>query len=135
MDTLHTILNLLLPPLTIILLILFYPFYLLIKLVICLHKHLHFENLSGKVVLITGASSGIGEHIAYEYAKKGANLALVARRKDRLEIVAETSRQLESADVIIIPGDVANVEDCKKFIDETIHHFGKRKYSLLTNLQ
>ncbi|KAL1222023.1 11-beta-hydroxysteroid dehydrogenase-like 3 [Cardamine amara subsp. amara] len=59
------------------------------------------------------------------YAKKGAYLALVARRKDRLDIVAETSRQLGSGDVIIIPGDVANVEDCKKFIDETIHHFGK----------
>ncbi|KAL1222024.1 11-beta-hydroxysteroid dehydrogenase-like 2 [Cardamine amara subsp. amara] len=125
MDTLHSILNLLLPPLTIIFLFLFYPFYLLIKLVIFLHKHLHFENLSGKVILITGASSGIGEHIAYEYAKKGAYLALVARRKDRLEIVAETSRQLGSGDVIIIPGDAANVEDCKKFIDETIHHFGK----------
>ncbi|CAA0384808.1 unnamed protein product [Arabidopsis thaliana] len=81
-------------------------------------KHLHFENVAGKVVLITGASSGIGEHVAYEYAKKGAKLALVARRKDRLEIVAETSRQLGS-------GDVSNVEDCKKFIDETIHHFGK----------
>ena len=67
--------------------------------------------------------------MAYEYAKKGAKLALVARRKDRLEIVAETSRQLGSGNVIIIPGDVSNVEDCKKFIDETIRHFGKRKYS------
>ncbi|CAA7027755.1 unnamed protein product [Microthlaspi erraticum] len=88
-------------------------------------KHLRFENVAGKVVLITGASSGIGEHIAYEYAKKGAHLVLVARRKDRLEVVAEQSRQLGSGDVIVIPGDVANVEDCKKFIDETIQHFGK----------
>ncbi|ANM65918.1 hydroxysteroid dehydrogenase 2 [Arabidopsis thaliana] len=124
MDMLHTILNFLLPPLTISFLVLFYPFYLFTKLMSCL-KHLHFENVTGKVVLITGASSGIGEHVAYEYAKKGAKLALVARRKDRLEIVAETSRQLGSGDVIIIPGDVSNVEDCKKFIDETIHHFGK----------
>ncbi|XP_010431074.1 PREDICTED: 11-beta-hydroxysteroid dehydrogenase-like 2 [Camelina sativa] len=44
---------------------------------------------------------------------------------DRLEIVAETLRQLGSGDVIIIPGDVSNVDDCKKFIDETILHFGK----------
>ncbi|VVB00957.1 unnamed protein product [Arabis nemorensis] len=125
MDMLNTILNLLLPPLTIIFLILFYPFYLLIKLGSCLHKNLRFENVAGKVVLITGASSGIGEHVAYEYAKKGAYLALVARRKDRLEMVAETSRQLGSSDVIIIPGDVAKLEDCKEFISETIHHFGK----------
>jgi NAD(P)-dependent dehydrogenase (short-subunit alcohol dehydrogenase family) len=67
----------------------------------------------------------IKKHVAYEYAKKGAYLALVARRRDRLEIVAETSRQLGSGNVIIIPGDVSNVEDCKKFIDETIRHFGK----------
>ncbi|CAL9247315.1 unnamed protein product [Arabidopsis halleri] len=125
MDKLHFILNLLLPPLTISFLVFFYPFYLLIKLVSCLYKSICFENVAGKVVLITGASSGIGEHVAYEYARKGANLALVARRKNRLEIVAETSRQLGSGDVIIIPGDVANVDDCKKFIDETIHHFGK----------
>ncbi|CAA7027756.1 unnamed protein product [Microthlaspi erraticum] len=125
MDMLNTILNVLLPPLTIIFLFLFYPFYLSIKLLICLYKHFRFENVAGKVVLISGASSGIGEHLAYEYAKKGAYLALVARRKDRLEIVAEASRQLGSSDVIIIPGDVANVEDCKKFIDETIGHFGK----------
>jgi len=61
MDILTTILNLLLPPLTIIFLFLFYPFYLLIKLVLCLRKNLHFENVARKVVLITGASSGIGE--------------------------------------------------------------------------
>ncbi|VVB00984.1 unnamed protein product [Arabis nemorensis] len=80
---------------------------------------------AGKVVLITGASSGIGEHVAYEYAKKGANLALVARREDRLEIVAETSRQLGSRDVLIICGDVTKVDDCMKFVHETISHFGK----------
>ncbi|KAF3531358.1 hypothetical protein DY000_02040055 [Brassica cretica] len=45
------------------------------------------------------------------------------------DVVAETSRQLGSGDVIIIPGDVAEVEDCKEFIDEAIHHFGKRKHS------
>ncbi|KAF8116591.1 hypothetical protein N665_0016s0022 [Sinapis alba] len=125
MDILHTSLDILLPLVAIIFFVLFYPFYLLIKLVMFLYKQFIFENVAGKVVLITGASSGIGEHVAYEYAKKGAYLALVARREDRLEIVAETSRQLGSGDVIIIPGDVAKVEDCKKFIDETIRHFGK----------
>ncbi|KAF6161532.1 hypothetical protein GIB67_009411 [Kingdonia uniflora] len=42
------------------------------------------ENVAGKVVLITGASSGIGEQKAYKYAKNGARLVLVARRKDCL---------------------------------------------------
>lgn len=72
---------------------------------------------------------GLQKHVAYEYAKKGAYLALVARREDRLQTVAATSRQLGSRDVIIIPGDVTKVNDCKKFIDETISHFEKRKYS------
>ena len=61
MDMLHIILNILLPPLTIIFLFLFYPIYLFIKLLNCVRKHLCVENVAGKVVLITGASSGIGE--------------------------------------------------------------------------
>lgn len=50
---------------------------------------------------------------------------MVARREDRLHIVAETSRKLGSRDVIIIPGDVTKINDCMKFISETISHFGK----------
>ncbi|XP_056856414.1 11-beta-hydroxysteroid dehydrogenase-like 3 [Raphanus sativus] len=125
MDMIHIILDILLPPLTIIFLFLFYPIYLFIKLLNCVRKHLCVENVAGKVVLITGASSGVGEHVAYEYAKKGAYLALVARREDRLHLVAETSRRLGSRDVITIPGDVTKINDCMKFINETINHFGK----------
>ncbi|GJS75438.1 11-beta-hydroxysteroid dehydrogenase-like protein 4A [Tanacetum coccineum] len=83
--------------------------------------------MSGKVVLITGASSGLGEFIAYEYAKRGARLAIIAREKpeSRLKQVADTARGFGSPDVLFIYADVSKVEECRKFVDDTIKHFGR----------
>ncbi|KAF5179758.1 11-beta-hydroxysteroid dehydrogenase 1B [Thalictrum thalictroides] len=82
------------------------------------------EDVTRKVVLITGASSGIGENLAYEYARKGARLALVARRENKLREVAEKARQLGSPDTIIVCADVSILKDCKRFVEETVDHFG-----------
>ncbi|XP_010271842.1 PREDICTED: 11-beta-hydroxysteroid dehydrogenase 1B-like isoform X2 [Nelumbo nucifera] len=84
------------------------------------------ENMAGKVVLITGASSAIGEHIAYEYAKRGAYLVLVATREDCLGKVAGRARQLGSPDVVLICADVSQIKECKRFVEEAVnHHFGR----------
>ncbi|GMY15157.1 11-beta-hydroxysteroid dehydrogenase 1a [Fagus crenata] len=83
------------------------------------------ENVAGKVALITGASSGIGEHVAYEYARRGACLVLVARREDRLQIVADKARELRSPEVIVVRADVSKVEECKRFVEEALNHFGR----------
>ncbi len=56
-------------------------------------------------VLITGASSGLGEELAYAYARQGHAVALLARRKQRLEAAAERCRALGARDVIILPFD------------------------------
>ncbi len=64
-----------------------------------------FDELSGKVALVTGASSGIGEALARELARKGARVALVARRKDRLEEIEKDLRQT-GGDVRAIVCDV-----------------------------
>ncbi|CAI9280580.1 unnamed protein product [Lactuca saligna] len=124
MDLIHKLLNLILPVLTIILLLLLYPMILVFRFFNYFIKVAFPEELAGKVALITGASSGIGEHLAYEYAKRGARLALVARRKEQLEVVAGRARELGSPEVIVISADVSKVDDCKRFVDETIHHFG-----------
>ncbi|OEL23854.1 11-beta-hydroxysteroid dehydrogenase 1B [Dichanthelium oligosanthes] len=88
-------------------------------------KPLRKEDLKGKVVLITGASSGIGEELAYQYAKQGACLSLVARRKQALEGVAETARERGSPDVLVVPADVSDPEQSRRAVEETVAHFGK----------
>ena len=65
--------------------------------------------------------------MAYEYASRGAFLALVARREDRLREVVDQAREIGSPDVLMIRGDVSKVEDCKRIVDETIDHFGTCK--------
>ncbi len=66
------------------------------------------DSVVDKNILITGASSGIGEALAYACAKRGMNLALVARRKERLEILAETIREKHHVQV-----EVATLNVCE----------------------
>ncbi len=68
-------------------------------------------------VLITGASSGIGEGLAREYAQRGARLALVARRVERLEALASELRAA-GADVSVHPGDVTIEGDIARVVKE-----------------
>lgn len=65
------------------------------------------------------------QHLAYEYAKRGAKLALSARRETALREVAERARGLGSPDVIIMRADVSKVEDCNRLVDETLNYFGR----------
>ncbi|KAI3499606.1 hypothetical protein L1887_35409 [Cichorium endivia] len=124
MDLIHKILNIVLPIFTIILLVLLFPLVLLFRVFNYFLRLAFPEKVAGKVALITGASSGIGEYLAYEYAKRGARLALVARREEQLEVVAGRARELGSPDVIVISADVSKLDDCKRFVDETVNHFG-----------
>ncbi|XP_050256309.1 11-beta-hydroxysteroid dehydrogenase A-like, partial [Quercus robur] len=112
-------------PLTLTAILLLLPPFLFLKYLFSLKRNICSENVANKVVLITGASSGIGEHIAYEYARRGAILALVARRENRLQIVANKAQEHGSPEVIVMRADVSKDEECKHFVDEIVNHFGQ----------
>lgn len=64
-------------------------------------------SLKNKIVLITGASAGIGEACAYAFAKEGANLILTARRIDKLEKIKEDIEEIHSVKVLALNLDVS----------------------------
>uniref|UniRef100_A0A0A0LUG2 Uncharacterized protein n=1 Tax=Cucumis sativus TaxID=3659 RepID=A0A0A0LUG2_CUCSA len=125
MELIKSFLNLVSPPITFVSLGFFLPPYVVLKYFLYLVRGIFTEDVAGKVVLITGASSGIGEHLAYQYAQRGARLALVDRRKSPLHEVADIARYYGSPDVITIPADVSKLQDSRRIIYDTINHFGR----------
>ena len=82
------------------------------------------NTLAGKVVAITGASSGIGLALARQLAARGACVAAFARRSDRLDaLVAETAAL--TGEVRAVTGDVRHEADVQKLVDATIAAFGR----------
>ena len=78
----------------------------------------------GRVALVSGASSGIGAAAAEALAAKGCAVTLLARRRDRLEAVADRLR-LAGGRVHVVVGDVTADDDVVRAIDETLAAFGK----------
>jgi len=80
--------------------------------------------LTDKVVLITGASTGIGRALAFAFARRGARVALVARNEERLEAVR---REIEpySADVLVVPADLTDEAQLESAFQRTLEHFGR----------
>ncbi len=80
--------------------------------------------MSNKVILITGASSGIGAGIARELAASGATLLLGARRVDRLETLAAELKQ-QGADVAVAALDVTSRASVQQFADVALEKWGR----------
>jgi len=78
--------------------------------------------MQNKVVVITGASSGIGKALAEKYASEGWNLVLAARRIERLQALKS---QLKNVEVLAVKTDVTQEADCKYLIDSAIQKFEK----------
>lgn len=82
------------------------------------------SEFKDKVIIITGASSGIGRELALQLAREGAWLSLAARDGDRLRLVAKECHECR-ARVMIIPTDVGQEEQCKRLIDDTVQEYGR----------
>ncbi|TMW71459.1 SDR family oxidoreductase [Alteribacter natronophilus] len=83
------------------------------------------EHVSGKVVVVTGASSGIGEAIAFRAAEQKADVVLAARRTGRLE---ELKNRIESATgqrVLVAETDVTDRSQMEALVEKTKNEFGK----------
>ena len=81
-----------------------------------------------KVIIVTGASSGIGLASATRFASLGAKIVLAARSIDKLEKIAEEINEKfnKSTDkVLCVKTDVTKEEDCKNLVEQTVKHFGK----------
>ncbi|KAL5731174.1 11beta-hydroxysteroid dehydrogenase [Ranunculus cassubicifolius] len=99
MDVVNMFMNLVAPPATLFGLMMFLPPFYLFKL--------FFSRL------------------AYQYSMRGACLVLVARREGQLQEVAERALAYGSPEVLVIRADVSKIDDCRRFVEETINHFGQ----------
>ena len=75
-----------------------------------------------KVVIVTGASSGIGKALAVKYASEGWNVVVAARRLDRLEAL---EKQFGKDAILPVKTDVTQESDCKNLIEQTVKRFGR----------
>lgn len=77
-----------------------------------------------QVVIVTGASAGIGKSLALLLVSQCAKVVIAARRTDRLEKIAETCRAF-CGEVMVVPTDVSDEAQCKALIDKTIAKYGR----------
>ncbi len=80
--------------------------------------------MKDKVVIITGASSGIGLASAREFAKRGARLVLAARSAEKLQEIA-ASLEEQGTECLAVPTDVSREEDCKQMVEKALERFGR----------
>jgi NADP-dependent 3-hydroxy acid dehydrogenase YdfG len=82
------------------------------------------NNIEGKVVVITGASSGLGEATARHLSAQGAHVVLGARRVDRIQSLADELTR-NGAKAVAVATDVTRFDDVKRLVDTAVQTFGR----------
>ncbi|XP_035681790.1 hydroxysteroid 11-beta-dehydrogenase 1-like protein A [Branchiostoma floridae] len=91
------------------------------------------ESLRGATVVITGCSTGIGEEMAYQYARLGAKILITARRENRLKEVVAKAVSLGAQEAHYVAGDMGKAEDCERTIQTAKEKFGRLDYLVLNH--
>ncbi|TJX15823.1 glucose 1-dehydrogenase [Tissierella creatinini] len=81
-------------------------------------------KLKGKTAVVTGASSGMGREIAYNFAKEGANVIAVARRAEKLQELVEQTKDFEGK-VVAFSADITESQKVNEMVDEAVKMFGR----------
>ena len=81
-------------------------------------------NFKDKTIVITGASSGIGYALAYEFASRGARIVMGARSEDKLRSIAE-DLAARGTQAVYEPTDVTREEDCRRLVAKAVSSFGR----------
>ncbi|XP_078602767.1 hydroxysteroid 11-beta-dehydrogenase 1-like protein [Branchiostoma floridae x Branchiostoma japonicum] len=91
------------------------------------------ETIRGATVVITGCSTGIGEEMAYQYARLGAKILITARRENRLKEVVAKAVSLGAQEAHYVAGDMGKAEDCERTIQTAKEKFGRLDYLVLNH--
>jgi short-subunit dehydrogenase len=81
-------------------------------------------EVKGKVVIVTGASSGIGEATAREFGREGAKVVLAARRVDKLQTLAEEINKM-GTESLVVQADLSKLEDIQSLVKQTLEKFNR----------
>lgn len=92
------------------------------------------ESVRGARVLVTGASMGIGEQMAYHYARLGAQIVITARRENALQKVVERCVELGAQKALYVVGDMSDPQDPERVLRSALDLLGGLDYLILNHI-